>query len=934
MAIYLIFILLSTHGQIDLNTISGIINDCTNGGWVKVYQQSSSSPWNASAKDWCTSSQCSWFTDTTDYLDFDLISLYEGNGYAFLMTWDNAYWIQWKQKDNPKTLSADSTPDPLSGDYESTLDWSDNLDRTGYVNFYGLTLSPELGVIFDGRGPEGTWFVVGITDSTNLEISFGIPGWVTIDSDGEEWSHWGEQVQLYVWNPICGNWGGFPTESPTTHFPTKSPSQGPTLRPTTPFPTETPSPTESPSVAPTENPTAIPTTIPTISPTPSPTVSPTDTITPSSSPTHALSELPTRYPSINATDAPIISPSCNPTILPTQKPTNIALGIAARPSNLVWVLTGFSVSVVSLLSCFFMLCMKSRKARTYTVKKAITEMTRRPVQCSLTDSQSKNYDIYKKTGTNELHGNNLDLNDISNYNSSPLLYHPTHTFHNMQTNSSPLLAGRAPFQNSLTHQNSLPQILYSPRQTVDPITGQVVWRMMRQNPPMAGIPGQFRVRTPRLGSLEPRQTGGYEIQVADIEGGTNEKFTEGLHDSKSSQRISWHESPGGRTQKKFMYLEDSQSRLEPIERRSTRKKKKKRKSKQRKKKKRNSKKSLSKVEVLSSSDDEIVQAVTPNGSLLLFNWIPTGSGVSEADGEMHYSSRDGQVSTRTVSPRSTSASVMKIKQSPWSEEEIVRMVKKQLEAENQQLSTSVRQASYDPSPGLTISSNKILSSGESASESMTKSRDIDKTRGSASTMSSTRKWAKKRKTRRSRQINEEDERGRVQDEKKAQKRRLTVPDELGRAGEDNGRDVVKATVEKSRVKNSSVRSTLSPESACTSCYSDDSKASVSWDANRDSQFMAKMKEEGIDLSEVGMKIPKNFEELKLWQNSMLDTVAEKYFDNEFLDSGGVVHADMLGTEWPSKRDIQGQVQSSQSADEYSSGDEFSPESMERPAKDH
>merc|ERR1719285_178505 len=72
--------------------------------------------------DWCTSSQCSYDPGTSDYLNFDQISLYEGNGYAFLMTWDNLHWIQWKQMENPTTLSADSTPDPLSGDYEFTLD--------------------------------------------------------------------------------------------------------------------------------------------------------------------------------------------------------------------------------------------------------------------------------------------------------------------------------------------------------------------------------------------------------------------------------------------------------------------------------------------------------------------------------------------------------------------------------------------------------------------------------------------------------------------------------------------------------------------------------------------------------------------------------------------------------------------------------------------
>merc|ERR1719334_510896 len=51
--------------------------------------------------------------------------------------------------------------------------------------------------------------------------------------------------------------------------------------------------------------------------------------------------------------------------------------------------------------------------------------------------------------------------------------------------------------------------------------------------------------------------------------------------------------------------------------------------------------------------------------------------------------------------------------------------------------------------------------------------------------------------------------------------------------------------------------------------------------------------------ETSMKIPKNFEEIQEWQKGMLDSVAEKYFDKEFLEGGAVV-SDVSDMEWPSR----------------------------------
>lgn len=613
-----------------------------------------------------------------------------------------------------------------------------------------------------------------------------------------------------------------------------------------------------------------------------------------------------------------------------------------------------------MVLCVFLLCTFTvRKSRADSLKKALTEMSAKAVQRSRTDSLSINEEFLTKLGTNELHVPNKDLNDFSNYNNKvPILCKHKPNLHHTQRNSVPTIIGRAPGESLRPRMNSSPPILLSRAHTVDPMTGQVIVQMMPQTPPMIGIPGQM------IG-LKPQLSGGngYIVQMYEEEGGKNEMFTDEIvmspsgqiftqrdqnrskslsrgHDSRSSQRTNHRESTGGSIQKKFTYIECSQRGPEQQINylASSRKNKKKRKRKRQKSTKRKLKKSFPEVRGLSSSEEEIVHTISPNGSLL-FNWIPEDQGVSEADGEMQYSSREELWSQHTVSAQTpTSASVLKLKQpiEPWSEEDIVMMVKKELQAERQLLMSGkeIDQAPTEPTQGLgSTISKEIANSGGSVSETMSKSTDIV-----PQSISSARKRGGDVKLKKTREKKIKDEREDALEERKEQEgkgKSKKLREKLGRSEEDkNGREDAKAKLEKPLVSSTL---TVSLESIYTSS-SDDSKASsgseedalqVSAYPKHDSFIMAKMKEVGIDLVQANMKIPKNFEELKVWQKSMLDTVAHKYFDKEFLD-GGVVPSDMG---WPSRLNSPSEVESSQSGDEFSSGDHSGSESSEKPAKD-
>jgi len=220
---YLLYIILCAVGQVDLSEVVGINTTCIDGGWKKIYQQTTPIIWNSTAVQDCVVNSCS-FWQFSDYLALDNLQDYEDDGYAFLILWDNTYWIQWKQALNPLTIGADSATDPLSGDHVS-LGISENLHEDGDLDFSGLSLSPDDGVLLDGRSTDGAWFAIAVTVDIQLtkgDTSVGIPAWKFSGSDS---SHFSQQVNLYVWNSSCGEWG-IPSLSPT-ETPTSLPSQGP-----------------------------------------------------------------------------------------------------------------------------------------------------------------------------------------------------------------------------------------------------------------------------------------------------------------------------------------------------------------------------------------------------------------------------------------------------------------------------------------------------------------------------------------------------------------------------------------------------------------------------------------------------------------------------------------------------------------------------------
>jgi len=333
--------------------------ECGNEGWAKVYSQKTSNGGFPTSLS-CSTTQCShWTMFTTDSLKFDNFDQYkaEDGAIAFTMVWDDEYYIQWEQGENPVEVSADSPNTWKTSAYYYTLTVSDEMNQYGQMDFNGLGRSADAGIMFDGRCSSGAWFAIGVSTQMQLiDFDDGIPGFISISG----YNYTADLVELYVWLPECGDWTrqAEPSDAPTfvpTSIPTKSmaPTQWPTQHPT-PAPTYAPtfSPTPAPSDAPTEapsprptlaptpgptnvpsnNPTGMPTHSPTFSPTTSPTVRPTDF--PSNTPTVSPTQVPTPNPSDIPTEAPTPIPTESPTNDPSPSPTYNPTGVPTKPPTI------------------------------------------------------------------------------------------------------------------------------------------------------------------------------------------------------------------------------------------------------------------------------------------------------------------------------------------------------------------------------------------------------------------------------------------------------------------------------------------------------------------------------------------------------------------------------------------------------------------------
>jgi len=225
----LIYLILCAVGEVDLSEVVGIQTTCIDGGWNELYQQKAPVTWSSIVIHDCSVDSCS-FQTSSDYIDLDNLQNYEDDGYAFLILWDNTYYIHWKQALNPLSVAADSATVPLSGEYVS-IGISENLDEWSDLDFSGLSISPDSGVLLDGHSADGAWFGIAVTvdiELTDGDTSVGIPAWKVRGSDGR--FYFAQQVNFYVWNASCGEWG-IPSESPTEQ-PTILPSRSPTHNPT------------------------------------------------------------------------------------------------------------------------------------------------------------------------------------------------------------------------------------------------------------------------------------------------------------------------------------------------------------------------------------------------------------------------------------------------------------------------------------------------------------------------------------------------------------------------------------------------------------------------------------------------------------------------------------------------------------------------------
>jgi hypothetical protein len=343
---YFLQLLCTNLKAFDIKLVSNT-PECGRDGWEMVYSQDVKLG-GFPPSPWCVVGFCSHTPWSQDRLIFSDLGKYEATdgAYAFTMAWDDDYYMQWEQGENPVNTTVNSPNNWEASLYHYTLKVSEEMYQYGQMDFSGLAKSAAVGIMFDGRSSAGAWFAVGVSKEI-MNSNGGIPGYMSKRGD----SYIASLVKLWIWKPECGDWKQepepseaptlIPTPIPTTHptfaptdaptlSPTAAPTMNPTLSPTevpslgpTKFPTEIPTgvptklPTVRPTYAPSRDPTRNPTDMPTLDPTPTPTESPTNN--PSPTPTWSPSRGPTRSPTL----LPSPSPSETPTLSPTNSPTSI-----------------------------------------------------------------------------------------------------------------------------------------------------------------------------------------------------------------------------------------------------------------------------------------------------------------------------------------------------------------------------------------------------------------------------------------------------------------------------------------------------------------------------------------------------------------------------------------------------------------------------------
>jgi hypothetical protein len=350
---------------------------------------------------------------SSDFLNFDDLKTSHqaaDGAYVFTMVWDDEYYMQWEQGEHPVEVSSSSSNNWVNSSYYYSLTVCDGLTQYGQIDFGGLGLSADPGIMFDGRSSSGAYFAIGVSLNMSLmNLEDGIPGFSSLSG----FRYIANNVELYVWKPDCGDWKQLlgPSESQwiPTYIPTMSPTTEPTVHPTvsstkkstinpTSSPTNFPTnyPPDNPSISPTSNQTVYPSNVPTKNPIDAPNVAPTNnsTVKPTAAPTHIHTDVPTTAPTLITTyyqkssqsmpswkpttfstsQSPITNPTTlngtyspsnyptdnrihNPTVRPTDKPTMTALNHTMLASEkTVTYQNGKTITLIIMTVAAMVLC--------------------------------------------------------------------------------------------------------------------------------------------------------------------------------------------------------------------------------------------------------------------------------------------------------------------------------------------------------------------------------------------------------------------------------------------------------------------------------------------------------------------------------------------------------------------------------------------------
>lgn len=523
-----------------------------------------------------------------------------------------------------------------------------------------------------------------------------------------------------------------------------------------------------------------------------------------------------------------------------------------------------------VLACFLLLCaFRHRQSRIHSVKKALEEMSRRTNGGGPSISLNKmSQDILRGSARSEPHLLYRSLNDINSWNhKSPVLTQTSPNLNYFPRNSAPQVINVQNTPNiGARNRNSSPPILFHNHlHSFDPIPGQVMVQMVPQNsleqafrPRITEASGQLgNLSQPVQAELELSHSLGHSyMKMAGAEGITNEVLPVAItpngpiyrqssrisrkslsrgRESQSSYRTSYREDQRLSNNEELGCGENAQAGRQAkyfISKSALPRGKsyKKARSQKKRRKKRRFPSSLSEVRKISSSEEEIEQPPTPR-SMYTLKLSPEDSDLGS---ESYSSSKEKRGATPESEVRARfTPSVRKLKvhkkKTTWSNKDIIKMLTKKMEVTQHLPEEKTRQSRSHRTArkGFVDENIYLQSSSESQSDSPI----------------TTKRRENKRAPR---------------EKRRTQSRTITQLEAVGTSSSSS--DSKSSTEsEEDALKNNSLPG----------------GSSIS---------LLKMKQAGNDLSQ-SLKIPKTFEEYQNWQKSMLDTVAEKYFDKEFLDGG-------------------------------------------------